>query len=209
MKRVLMLAVVAGGGFWAYKAGHLQPAFDALGIDVKAPFDLSGRTDKTNIHKANIRNDIAHSDAAGRTKEEAFLYDNIDVVEDWAMRNITWVAAMMWAESRGNPNAVSPAGAVGLMQVMPGTAQDLYRWGYQTYQPTPENLKSVRGSIYFGTSYLEYLSEKSKDREWIARAYNAGPAGKRSDGTWPRETVKYLVAIKQKYTEILTSKKEA
>ena len=195
MKRVLMLAVVAGGGFWAYREGHLQPAFDALGIDVKSPFNVNGAPDKTGIHKANIRNDLAHSAASGRNKEEAFLYDNLDVVEDWALRNITWVAAMMWAESRGNPNAVSPAGALGLMQVMPATAGDLYKWGYKTYQPTVDNLKSVRGSIYFGTAYLEYLSEKSKDREWIARAYNAGPGGKRSDGTWPRETVKYLVAI--------------
>ncbi|MEM7243380.1 MAG: lytic transglycosylase domain-containing protein [Pseudomonadota bacterium] len=115
---------------------------------------------------------------------------------------MAWVSAMMWQESRGNANAISPAGARGVMQVMPGTQDDLVRWGWDKYQPDHMDLHLPNVGIYFGTAYLEYLSQQSSDREWITRAYNAGPGGQRSNGSWPAETVDYLARIIERYNAI-------
>src|SRR3546814_16650593 len=56
-----------------------------------------------------------------------------------------WIRAVMQAESAGDPGATSHAGAVGLMQVMPGTYASLrfrYRPGPDPYA-VPANRKSV------------------------------------------------------------------
>lgn len=80
-------------------------------------------------------------------------------------------------ESNFRPNAVSPAGARGLMQVRPGTASDIARWrgepsaGIQLGDPAT--------NIEFGQSYLEYLRDLPGTGGLLPRviaAYNAGPA---------------------------------
>ena len=179
MRALIILGGVAAAGWWAYDAGYLD--------GVMPP--------------AQAEPDPAPKAAPAITEEEALLQDNIDIVSPWARDNMQWTAAIMWAESRGNTSAVSPKGALGLMQVMPATAQDIYRWGWDDFSATPATLLSERGSIYFGTAYLEYLSRMKNDREWITRAYNAGPGGKTASG-WPRETEDYLAAVKNRFSKI-------
>lgn len=94
--------------------------------------------------------------------------------------------AVMAQESRGNQNAVSPAGATGLMQLMPGTARDL---GVNPYDATD----NIRG----GVKYLSQLSDRyGGDTTRMLAAYNWGPA--RVDrwagdvGRLPGETQDYL-----------------
>lgn len=194
MRNLLLLGALGAGGYWAYQNGHLD--------DLIARLDgLPGQGG--DALEAEIETKVSMPMPAGTSKEEALLRDNFDVVSDWSQSNLKWTAAMMWQESRGRPNAVSSAGALGLMQVMPGTAKDIHRWGWREFSPDRETLLTVRGSIYFGTAYLEYLSRKNNDREWMARAYNAGPGGQRSDGTWPRETVNYLKAVKGRHTQLI------
>ena len=51
---------------------------------------------------------------------------------------VTWLHAVMRAESRGRPRAVSPKGAIGLMQIMPATWQELrdrHRLGADPFDP--------------------------------------------------------------------------
>ena len=194
MRRVIILGAVAAAGYWAYREGHLDPLLTDSGI--------SRATSPEAMTPAVIGGQLG--EGVEPSREQTILLSNLDVVSDWSLRNLSWTAAMMWAESRGNPSAESIAGALGAMQVMPGTAADLYEWGWRDFMPTRETLLSMRGSIYFGTAYLDYLSNLSRggDRDWLTRAYNAGPDGQRADGTWPAETNAYVRAVRGQFLQL-------
>ena len=80
-------------------------------------------------------------------------------------------------ESNFRPDAVSGAGARGLMQVRPGTAGDLVRWG-RTSGDTGRLNEPVT-NIEFGQTYLEYLRDLPSTGGLLPKviaSYNAGPA---------------------------------
>ncbi|MHB8874027.1 MAG: lytic transglycosylase domain-containing protein [Myxococcaceae bacterium] len=88
------------------------------------------------------------------------------------------IAAVIHAESSFNPLAVSPAGAVGLMQLMPTTARELLgRLGRAPGRT--EDLLEPELNIELGTAYLAELVERFGSIEPALVAYNAGPAGAR------------------------------
>lgn len=75
------------------------------------------------------------------------------------------VHAVISAESNYDPKAVSPKGAIGLMQLMPATAQ---RFGVK-------DPFVVRDNVYAGASYLKWLMGYFHgDVELVLAAYNAG-----------------------------------
>ncbi len=79
-------------------------------------------------------------------------------------------------ESAFRSKAVSPANAIGLMQVRPGTAGDIARANGKRFEKT--QLFKPSTNLEYGQSYLEYLSESSiTDGKLpkVAAAYNAGP----------------------------------
>ncbi|MBA3810769.1 MAG: lytic transglycosylase domain-containing protein [Caulobacteraceae bacterium] len=97
------------------------------------------------------------------------------------------VEAVAWTESRFRPGVVSRAGAVGEMQLMPGTARSLGVDPYDTRQ-------NFRG----GAAYLRaLLSRYDGDIIRALAAYNAGPgAVDRWSGVPPfKETRDYVAAI--------------
>lgn len=80
-----------------------------------------------------------------------------------------WIRAVLRAESDGDPCAVSPKGAIGLMQIMPDTWADLrirHRLGSDPYDP--------HDNIVAGAAYIRELFDRYGSPGWIA-AYNAGP----------------------------------
>lgn len=105
-----------------------------------------------------------------------------------------WIWAVMRAESRGNSRAVSPAGAMGLMQIMPGTwamLTERHRLGSDPFD--------VRANILGGTAYLRAMWDRYGDVSLMLAAYNAGP-GRADDYAngrrrLPAETVSYVAQI--------------
>jgi hypothetical protein len=104
-----------------------------------------------------------------------------------------WVRAVMQAESRGAADATSPAGAIGLMQIMPDTYAELrarYGLGANAYDP--------HDNIIAGTAYISEMIELFGVPNFLA-AYNAGPARLedhlRRGRPLLRETQRYLAQI--------------
>ncbi|EFR42451.1 lytic transglycosylase domain-containing protein [Dialister micraerophilus] len=81
------------------------------------------------------------------------------------------VEAVMHAESKFDQKAVSHVGAVGMMQLMPKTAEWIAQEGELQYT----DLKEPRQNIMLGTWYIDYLLKKYHNNEVLAlAAYNAG-----------------------------------
>ncbi len=85
------------------------------------------------------------------------------------------IAAVIREESVYNPDAVSPAGALGLMQVLPQTGQMIAgRLGGESF--SKERLFDPRYNIRMGSWYLGQLAEKfDHNPVYMVAAYNAGP----------------------------------
>lgn len=104
-----------------------------------------------------------------------------------------WIREVMARESGGRRWAVSPAGAMGLMQVMPATWAELrsrYRLGHDPFDP--------RDNILAGAAYIREMYDRFGAPGFLA-AYNAGPGRFRSyldrGRPLPRETVRFVVAV--------------
>jgi len=85
------------------------------------------------------------------------------------------VAAVINAESSWTADTLSAAGAVGLMQVLPSTAEDLARRGQVDAKRYPPGaLAEPDVNIEYGTAYLRYLVGRYHEVETALAAYNAG-----------------------------------
>ena len=101
-----------------------------------------------------------------------------------------FVAGVMRAESGFNPSAVSPKGAIGLMQLMPATARDL------GVDPRNPGQNADAGARYLRDLLARY--EDKPDQVVLAlAAYNAGPAAvDKYHGVPPyRETREYILRV--------------
>jgi soluble lytic murein transglycosylase len=100
------------------------------------------------------------------------------VVEGYARNrklDPSWVMGLMRSESAMAEDALSSAGARGLMQVMPDTARQLAKRHNIVYSGR-EQLMQAEDNIEFGTAYLRDLLDRYADNPVLAAgAYNAGP----------------------------------
>lgn len=101
------------------------------------------------------------------------------------------VKAVAWVESAFDPRAVSPKGAVGLMQLMPATAE---RYGVRDRTDPYESLQA-------GTRHLrDLLDEFDGDLTLALAAYNAGSGAVRRSGGVPAfaETRSYVKKVRNR-----------
>jgi hypothetical protein len=108
-----------------------------------------------------------------------------------------FVRRVVKAESNFNPRAQSPKGAMGLMQVLPGTGRDM----------GVTNLADPQQNIDAGTHYLRYLHDRYGDWQTATAAYNAGMGRVDKYGGVPpfRETRNYLKAVQPPTEETATA----
>ncbi|EON1119602.1 lytic transglycosylase domain-containing protein [Escherichia albertii] len=118
------------------------------------------------------------------------------------------VKAVMAAESGFNPDSVSEKGAVGLMQLMPGTAKRLYM--QLGYRKNKRQFLDPFLNIQLGTFYLSELRKiYNGNIDLILAAYNAGEGNvKKYNNIVPpfMETRKYIDYVKSKYHHYLDGK---
>jgi hypothetical protein len=142
---------------------------------------------------------IAHAqpDANGHPDAVAVADPFADFVAEASHRfalPVSSIRAVMQAESGGDARALSPKGAMGLMQIMPATWAALrqrYGLGADPYDP--------RDNITAGTAYLRELHDRFGERGFLA-AYNAGPSRYEEHLATGRplsaETLAYMAAVK-------------
>ena len=176
--RADVLEIDADGARWVTGAGRAQPAAP----DGSMTFGTAEVPGDIVVPDIAVADPVRHArlvpqDYQAKVAELAGRFD----------LSPTLIEALVWQESRWRANAVSPVGARGLAQLMPGTARDL---GFDPDDP----FANLEG----GARYLrEQLDRFDGDLEKALAAYNAGPGRVIRAGGVPRirETQLYVAAI--------------
>lgn len=130
--------------------------------------------------------------AAERAKKESVVVSTGQTVG--AIDLDALVQAIIQQESRGNPNAVSPVGALGLMQLMPSSFPQYSR----------QQLLDPKTNVQIGTDYIKQLLDQFKDLSLALAAYNAGPGNVKKYGNEIppfKETQDYVKKVQGYYAE--------
>ena len=146
--------------------------------------------------------DVIYGEVSGYTqnvKEISWISMAILYAADTYQVDPLLITAIMESESAFNFKAVSVAGAVGLMQLMPETAREI---GVNPYNP----LQNVMGGTINLKNMLNRFSVYGENALLYAiAAYNAGPGAVMNAGGIPRysETQHYVVRVMNNYQRLL------
>jgi soluble lytic murein transglycosylase-like protein len=138
----------------------IEPLICCLAASLTFPFLISAQAEPVTLTV----------DRLASSSQEAAAYASF--VADAARRfriPEQWIRAVIQVESNGDAHAISPRGALGLMQIMPGTWVELrarYDLGIDPFDP--------HDNILAGTAYLREMLDRFGSEGFLA-AYNAGP----------------------------------
>ena len=154
---------------------------------------FSKRVPETALRRTSEKNKV-QSTAVKKNRSENYYHRLIEKIADSHQIDPDLIKAIVKAESRYNPQAISHAGAVGLMQLMPATAAEL---GVTDSFNPEENL---RGGIKY---YKKMLKRFKGDIELALAAYNAGSRAVITHKGVPpyKETLEYIERVKTYYEE--------
>ena len=129
---------------------------------------------------------VAHTHMSGAAVPPAFQAKVAELAARFDL-SPALIEALVWQESRWRSGAVSPVGARGLAQLMPGTAREM-----------GVNANDTFANLEGGAQYLRAQMDRfGGDVEKALAAYNAGPGRVARSGGVPRirETQHYVAAI--------------
>lgn len=175
---------------------HLAMSLCALALSIGSFFGVPQEAEASDLYSTIYSNVAQYNGDATQCDwiTNAILYASSNYGVDPIL-----VASVMEVESHYRFDAFSPAGAVGLMQLMPGTASMI---GVNPYDPL--------GNVVGGTLYLRQQLDNFSG--WGAysvtdavAAYNAGPNAVYQYGGVPpyAETQNYVIAVNDAYLNLL------
>ena len=170
--------------------GHHITAYRFFGDIREALFSL--RSSRAAMHYTPFGAALFNSSARVTTPMPAYLSALIADASKQHGVDPRLVAAIAARESAYNPSAVSPAGAGGVMQLMPATARYI----------GVVNIFDAKENVFGGVRYLRTLLDTFHgDLDLTLAAYNAGPgAVQKYNGVPPyRETRDYVKFVRARY----------
>ena len=146
----------------------------------------------------SLRDIILNNEGKSEVSKDGEMSKKLDGIIEEASRSYAvpkeLIKAIIKAESNFDPYAISPKNAMGLMQLIPSTAQEM---GVQDVFDPYQNIMG-------GTKYLKSLLDKYNNNLFLALAsYNAGPSKVDKSGGIPEidETKDYVERVIKYYKE--------
>jgi soluble lytic murein transglycosylase len=212
MRFCFHLALGAGLGIAIVNAASLPDGDRTVRTVVRA--DANGRLVRSTVVAPRVvHENVIAAKAVGQEADEAAeakpakapppsnFREAVDRIAERNQLPPLLVHSVIKVESNYNPNAISPKGAQGLMQLIPSTAR---RFGVSNAFNPVENVEG-------GARYLRYLLDLYKgDYRLALAAYNAGEGAVARHGGVPpyAETVNYLQQVQNRLREVQPLKKK-
>jgi len=201
----------AQADLWAYVDPQGRSHLADRQVDARYKLFFKGETtldvrNRANAERAQARAALAGTSLYRNLTDETLVRRYAPLIERYAHANrldAALVTAIIAVESAFDPHAVSPKGAVGLMQILPATAER-YGLAPDARQTVADKLRDPGTSLRIGTRYFaDLLARYDGGLPLALAAYNAGEGSVAAhDNSVPPfgETRDFVRLVQQAYT---------